>query len=619
MAKDRSAKPEDRKRKRRAPAKGGGGAKARPVKTETFRPPAEDLRYPERPQSLNIDRLVRSSLARATAGISPVSVSLAWLDWISNFTLSPGKQAELLQYANSEAGRFLEAALLQAAGERPDPVIEPQLGDKRFEAEAWKEPPFNLYQQGFLQAERWWHNVFTGVAGVSRHHERVVSFLARQMLDTLSPSNFLATNPELLEATKQQSGMNLLRGYQNWAKDLQELIADPEGKKELDYIPGRDVAVTPGKVVYRNHLIELIQYEPQTEKVQAEPILIIPAWIMKYYILDLSPGNSLINYLVGQGYTVFAISWRNPDAGDGELGMEDYRKLGPMAALDAISAIVPGRKVHALGYCLGGTLMAIAAAAMGRDGDDRLQSLTLLAAQVDFTEAGELMLFIDPNEIAYLEDMMWSQGYLDTKQMAGAFTMLRSNDLFWSRLLHEYLFGRPENKNDLMSWNADATRMPYRMHSQYLRELFLENRLSEGRFEVEGAPVALTDIQLPIFAVGTVKDHVAPWRSVYKIHLFTDTPVTFLLTSGGHNAGIVTPPGHPRRIYQVGHVRDHERYVDPDRWRVITPVHKGSWWPEYEAWLSEHSRSGEEPPAMGCDAMGYPPLSDAPGDYVHQR
>jgi polyhydroxyalkanoate synthase len=215
--------------------------------------------------------------------------------------------------------------------------------------------------------------------------------------------------------------------------------------------------------------------------------------------------------------------------------------------------------------------------------------------------------------------MMWSQGYLDTKQMAGAFTMLRSNDLFWSRLLHEYLFGRRQDKNDLMSWNADATRMPYRMHSQYLRELFLENRLSKGKLEVDGAPVALTDIRVPIFAVGTVKDHVAPWQSVYKIHLFTDTPVTFLLTSGGHNAGIVTPPGHPRRIYQVGHVRNHERYVDPERWRLITPVHKGSWWPEYQSWLAKKSSGRVQPPPMGNRDEGYPALEAAPGSYVHIR
>ncbi|MEJ2015805.1 MAG: alpha/beta fold hydrolase [Limibacillus sp.] len=611
------------------PSQGGSPSKPRRKRqkrehsehgTEAFRPDAvQPLSYSEDPEALSIDRLVRAGMARATAGISPVSVALAWLDWASNFALSPGKQADLMRHAAQEAAQFTQELLRQASGGSFEAPIHPQIGDKRFSSEAWRKPPFNLYQQAFLQGQRWWHNVFTGVAGVSKHHEQIVSFIARQMLDVLSPSNFLATNPELMEATQREGGANLVRGLENWWRDAQANMMDPEGRKQLDYLPGRDVALTPGRVIYRNRLIELIQYEPQSEQVYAEPVLIVPAWIMKYYILDLSPDNSLIGYLVRQGHTVFAISWRNPDANDSDLGMEDYRKLGPMAALDAIAKVLPGRKVHALGYCLGGTLMAIAAAAMGRDGDDRLQSLTLLAAQVDFSDAGELMLFIDPSEIAYLEDMMWSQGYLDTKQMAGAFTMLRSNDLFWSRLLHEYFFGQRTDQNDLMSWNADATRMPYRMHSEYLRNLFLENRLSEGNLQVDGSAVALTDIQVPILAVGTVKDHVAPWRSVYKIHLFTDTPVTFLLTSGGHNAGIVTPPGHPRRIYQITHVRDHERFMDPERWREITPVHKGSWWPDFESWLSGHSGPLVDPPAMGCPEQGFAPLEAAPGLYVMER
>jgi polyhydroxyalkanoate synthase len=339
---------------------------------------------------------------------------------------------------------------------------------------------------------------------------------------------------------------------------------------------------------------------------------------MKYYILDLSPHNSLIRYLVEQGHTVFAISWRNPTAEDRDLGMDDYRRLGVMAALEAINAIVPERRVHAVGYCLGGTLLSVAAAAMAREGDERLATITLLAAQTDFTEAGELMLFINESQLTFLEDMMWDQGYLDTTQMAGAFQLLRSNDLIWSRLVREYLLGQRQPMNDLMAWNADATRMPYRMHSEYLRRLFLNNDLAQGRYQVDGRPVALTDIKLPVFAVGTAKDHVAPWRSVYKIVLLTDTPVTFLRTSGGHNAGIVTPPGHPRRIYQVGELRDHESYTDPDRWRESAPVHKGSWWPEWQAWLARQSGAPVDPPPLGRAEAGYPALEDAPGRYVLQ-
>ena len=423
-------------------------------------------------------------------------------------------------------------------------------------------------------------------------------------------------NPEVFEATAKQGGMNLVRGAMNFWEDWRRAVSGEKPVGTEDFEVGRDLAATAGKVVFRNRLIELIQYAPATDHVHPEPVLIVPAWIMKYYILDLSPGNSLVKYLVENGHTVFIVSWKNPGGEDRDLGMEDYRRLGVMAALDAVSTIVPEQPVHAVGYCLGGTLLAIAAAAMARDGDERLKSLTLLAAQTDFTEAGELMLFIDEAQVSFLEDMMAEQGYLDAKQMAGAFQLLRSNDLIWSKMVQNYLMGERRPMIDLMAWNADATRMPYRMHSQYLRRLFLDNDLAEERYRVDDRPISLRDIRVPIFAVSTVFDHVAPWRSVYKIQAQTNADVTFVLSNGGHNAGIVSPPGHPHRRHQIATHKESENYLDPDAWQASAVHHEGSWWPGWQGWLKRHSGDLVDPPPMGAPKKGYKPVCAAPGTYV---
>ncbi|MGB8274988.1 MAG: alpha/beta fold hydrolase [Alphaproteobacteria bacterium] len=568
--------------------------------------------------SVTLDRLVHATMGRFTLGLSPASLMQAYADWALHLAMAPGKQAELVQKAVRKATRLSLYCARRAADPELCACIEPLPQDNRFDAPEWQRWPFNVIYQSFLLTQQWWFNATDGIGGVSSHHEDVVSFAARQMLDIVSPSNFLPTNPEILGATLQQAGANLYRGGLNFIEDWERAVAGRPPVGTEAFVPGETVAVTPGKVVMRNRLVELIQYAPTTDKVVAEPILIVPAWIMKYYILDLSPHNSLVRYLVDRGHTVFMVSWKNPQADDRDLGMEDYLRLGVTEPLNAISAIVPDQKVHGVGYCLGGTLLTIAAAADARNGNDRFKTLTMFAAQTDFTEAGELMLFIDESEIDYLEDIMWEQGCLDTRQMAGAFQLLRSNDLVWSRMVRDYLLGERRPMIDLMAWNADATRLPYRMHSEYLRSLFLRNDLAEGRFTVDGRPVALTDIRVPIFAVSTLRDHVAPWRSVFKIHLLSDTEVTFLLTSGGHNAGIVSEPGHKGRSYQVATKTETARYVDPDTWLAATPRHDGSWWPEWEAWISAHSHPNAAPPSLGNARAGFPPVGDAPGTYVLQ-
>ncbi|MEW5835093.1 MAG: alpha/beta fold hydrolase [Pseudomonadota bacterium] len=568
-----------------------------------------------------IDRQVRAALARWTASISPASLQLAWSDWASHLAASPGKRLELMHLGLQQWQALAEYAArcsLPGATGNGTGCVTPRPGDRRFREPEWSRWPFNVMQQAFLMAERWWEEATQGVDGVEKHHAEVAGFVARQWLDMWSPGNQLATNPVVLKQTIEQAGTNLWHGWLNALDDLDRLAigAPPAGTE--DYAVGRNLAITPGKVVMKNRLVELIQYTPTTDKVRPEPILIVPAWIMKYYILDLSPHNSLIRYLVDQGHTVFCLSWKNPGAKDHDLGMEDYLRLGVMAALDALNAIVPKRKVHAVGYCLGGTLLSIGAAAMARDGDHRLASITLFAAQTDFTEPGELGLFVDESQVSLLEAQMAQTGYLTAQQMAGAFQMLRSYDLLWSRMVGEYLMGTRPSINDLMAWNADATRMPARMHSEYLRRLFLRNDLAEGRYPVGERPVALSDITLPIFCVGTQTDHVAPWRSVYKLHYLTVADLTFVLTSGGHNAGIVSEPGHPHRSYQLLRRPKGAAYIGPDDWLERAPTHDGSWWPAWTRWLDEHSGAPVEPPRMGNARAGYRPLADAPGHYVRE-
>jgi polyhydroxyalkanoate synthase subunit PhaC len=459
-----------------------------------------------------------------------------------------------------------------------------------------------------------------GVGGVTDYHAQLLDFALRLMVDASSPSNYLPTNPELLSQTQAEQGQNLLRGLQHAVEDMERTVngGAPAGTEAFEV--GKTIAVTPGKVVFRNDLIELIQYEPTTKTVHAEPVLIVPAWIMKYYILDLSPRNSLVKYLVDQGHTVFMMSWKNPDQSDREVGMDDYLDQGLRAALDAVSAIVPQQKVHAVGYCIGGTLLAIAAAALARDRDERLATITMFAAQTDFSEPGELAFFINPSQLAMLEATMHRKGVLESKQMGGAFALLRAQDLVFQPIVDNYLKGRRSPMIDLMAWNADGTRMPWRMHSEYLYRLYLDNELATNRLPVDGKLVRLSDIRAPMFIVGTEADHVAPWKSVYKIdNLVRSDDFTFLLTAGGHNAGIVCGPVHPKRHYRIKTRALADPHLAPEDWMEAATRHDGSWWPAWQHWLAQHSGAKVKPPAIGAPRKGYGTLEDAPGQYVRLR
>jgi len=550
-----------------------------------------------------VDSLWQGWLSHFTLGLTPAGLTEMYIAWLVHLALCPGRIAELAAFP------LTNAQTNYSEGAR----------DSRFRSPVWQQWPWRQYVQNFHLAQSFWDRATLDIPGLTPEHARSANFVAHQVLNAWSPANFLLTNPEIQAAVHMSGGQNLVKGLIHLYEDWQRRIAGQPPAGMEAFTAGKTVAVTPGKVVLRNDLIELIQYTPQTPALHGAPILILPAWIMKYYILDLSPHNSLVRWLVAQGYTVFMVSWKNPDSADRDKGMDDYVRDGALAALDAVSAICPGQKVNLVGYCLGGTLALIFAAWLAACHDDRLQSLSLFAAQADFTEAGEIGVFVTDSEVAYLKNMMRAQGYLDTKQMAGAFQMLRSNDSLWSHMVRDYWLGQRADMFDLLAWNADATRMPYRMHSEYLERLFLENAFANGHYSALGQTVAPENITLPIFAVGTESDHVAPWRSVFKIHQLVMGDVTFALTNGGHNAGIVSEPDRTDRHYQLAEHISGSPILSPDAWQTKAECHAGSWWLAWEDWLDRHNPNDKQPASATCGNTEYPPIADAPGAYVHQR
>jgi polyhydroxyalkanoate synthase len=509
------------------------------------------------------------------------------------------------------------ASARRLAGEEAEPVIEPPPRDKRFSDPEWKSNQFfDFVKQAYLLTTQWAQDLVRNAEGLDPHTRKKAEFYVAQITNALAPSNFVLTNPELLRTTLESNGDNLVRGMKMLAEDIEagkgQLRIRQSDPANLEV--GVNMATTPGKVIYQNEVIQLIQYQPATENVLRTPLLIVPPWINKFYILDLKPQKSLIKWCVDQGITVFVISWVNPDKSLGGKTFDDYMKDGPLAAMDVIEHATGELKVHTMGYCVGGTLLASTLAWLAQKRRVRVTSATFLAAQVDFSHAGDLLVFVDEDQISALERDMQASGVLEGSKMAMAFNMLRSNDLIWSYVVNNYLKGQPPSAFDLLHWNSDATRMPAANHSFYLRNCYLENRLSSGTMVLDNTLLDLSKVKVPIYNLATREDHIAPAESVLYGSQFFGGPVKYVLSGSGHIAGVVNPPASGK--YQFW-TNDNIQDTTLADWLKGAQEHQGSWWPDWRAWLA--SIDAEEVPARQVGSEGVPPIEDAPGSYVKVR
>jgi polyhydroxyalkanoate synthase subunit PhaC len=509
------------------------------------------------------------------------------------------------------------SAVRRLAGQEAMPAIAPSPRDKRFVDPEWKSNQFfDFMMQLYLLTTQWAHDLVRNAEGLDPHTRKKAEFYVQQITNALAPSNFVLTNPEVLRETLASSGTNLARGMQMLAEDIEAgkgtLKIRQSNPANLEL--GVNMATTPGKVIYQNDLIQLIQYEPTTEKVLRTPLLIVPPWINKYYILDLRPEKSFIKWCVDQGLTVFVISWVNPDKSLGARTWEDYMKHGPLAAMDAIEKATGEMKVHTLGYCVGGTLLATTLAWLAEKRRVRVTSGTFLAAQVDFSHAGDLLVFVDEGQISALERDMHESGVLEGAKMAMAFNMLRSNDLIWSYVVSNYLKGQQPAAFDLLHWNSDATRMPASNHSYYLRNCYLENRLTAGSMVLDNTLLDLSKVKVPVYNLATREDHIAPPDSVLYGSQFFGGPVKFVLSGSGHIAGVVNPPAANKYQYWTN---DNIRDVSLQDWLKAAQEHKGSWWLHWREWLGSIDAEEVAPRSVGSEAL--PPIEDAPGSYVRVR
>jgi polyhydroxyalkanoate synthase len=502
-------------------------------------------------------------------------------------------------------------------GQEGDPVAKPDATDRRFKDEAWSENPvFDYIKQSYLLASKYLISSVGETEGLDPHTAEKVDFYTRQYVDAMAPTNFAMTNPQVMQKTLESGGENLLQGLSNMLDDLER----GKGKLRVKMTDlerfklGENVAVTPGKVVYQNDLMQLIQYEPATETVYKRPLLVMPPWINKFYILDLRPKNSFIKWAVEQGHTVFVISWVNPDSSLAEKTFDDYLLEGPMAALDAIEKATGERDVKAIGYCLGGTLLAGALAYMAEKGDDRIKSATFFTTMVDFSEPGELGVFIDEEQLSLMEQQMEKTGYFEGANMGEAFNLLRANDLIWSFVVNNYLLGQDPFPFDLLYWNSDSTRMPRNMHSYYLRNLYQKNLLVEpGGITLDGVPVDLRSVEVPVYILSTKEDHIAPWRSTYAATRLYHGPVRFVLGNSGHIAGVINPPAANKYGYQI----NTDLPDTPEAWIEGAEQHEGSWWLDWKRWVSRYN--GKKVPARKPGEGELAAIEDAPGSYVQAR
>ncbi len=569
----------------------------------------------ERSQRIVADWLKRQ--AAEAANPDPANIGSAFLEMTAKLMSDPARlvQAQVGFWQDYMTLWQVTARRMMGGPEAAPAVIQPDPKDKRFKDDAWKENEvFDFIKQSYLLSARFVQDVVGQAEGLDRKAAQKVDFYSRQFIDAMSPSNFLLTNPEVLRKTAATGGENLIRGLNNLLGDLER----GRGKlairmTDMDAFKlGENIGVSPGKVVFQNDLMQLIQYAPTTEQVQRRPLLIIPPWINKFYILDLRPNNSFVRWAVGQGHTVFMVSWVNPDERLAGKGFEDYMAEGVFAALDAIEQATGERGVNAIGYCLGGTLLASTLSWMTRQGDGRIQSATFLVTMTDFAEAGELGVFVDEEQLAQLEAKMGRDGVLQGADMAQTFNMLRANDLIWSFVVNNYLLGNEPFQFDLLYWNSDATRMPARMHSYYLRNMYHENKLARGELELAGERIDLGEVDVPAYFISTREDHIAPWRSTYRGTQLLGGPVRFVLAASGHIAGVVNPPGG-----KYSHWVSDALPAAPEEWFAGAQEMAGSWWPDWQRWVV--GLADDKVPARMPGGGGLAAIEDAPGSYVRVK